>query len=583
MISTISTSLSSETRKGWSKTSLIVLITASFLACGGGGSSSNSSAPAATPTASYGMFRQLKSVTNSDSGAVLGAKGAAYVAPALSSGQTVTMSTPRVDSSATLLADGTVLVAGGVLTDNFIPVQGNDSSWINSGLAFVPVNTVEIFNPATETFSAGPGNLAVPRWGQAALRMGSSGILFIGGDKLSGSQTNQTVELYDWALGQSRVVGTLPGPDLNDYAVFDAVAYNLGNGNIVVMPSSRCSFMFNPIFFNVAEFNDNSQVMGTTVPFDPNQVNAINPSQPYYTFAGPGSCQLQDGTVLMSGGAVMDNTTGTVSPIRKFDPVSGTFQVVGNLNTPRVGHAMVDLGNGLVAIMGGQEWKDYSTLIDVTSVEVFDVNTGICTTVGNMPGVKYMQQYGLLQNGFVLNAGGGSSSQQSGIFEWSAAEVTASQMVFNPFSYATGYTGDMVTPRAWFSMVPLDNGLYFLVGGLDSNGHALASAEIYDPLDQIYLSDPNPSLPYQGTETITATAMSGVTVIGTPVWTAVNGQVALDPTGLLCTYTFPAQPAQVNGTQPIIASDTITMAATVKGASGSSFQTTTTIGINLQQ
>src|SRR6185369_6765445 len=95
------------------------------------------------------------------------------------------MTTARVDHSATLLGDGRVLLAGGQ----------------NGGASLA---TTEIFDPATGSFTNGP-TMSVARAGHSATLFAEGRVLIAGGDA-SGS-----VEILDVAAGTSAATGGLSG------------------------------------------------------------------------------------------------------------------------------------------------------------------------------------------------------------------------------------------------------------------------------------------------------------------------------------------------------------------------------------
>jgi hypothetical protein len=79
---------------------------------------------------------------------------------------TGTMTTPRAGHTATLLANGTVLITGGASS--------------NAG-TFTSLNTAEIYDPTTELFSPTTGPMTAFRWQHTATLLGDGTVLLTGG------------------------------------------------------------------------------------------------------------------------------------------------------------------------------------------------------------------------------------------------------------------------------------------------------------------------------------------------------------------------------------------------------------------
>jgi hypothetical protein len=84
---------------------------------------------------------------------------------------TGTMVTPRYGYTATRVPDGTVLIAGGIM---------NVASATPGALTSVPVTTTEIYNPATGTFNPGP-TMRQGRYTPTATLLPDGSVLFVGG------------------------------------------------------------------------------------------------------------------------------------------------------------------------------------------------------------------------------------------------------------------------------------------------------------------------------------------------------------------------------------------------------------------
>jgi len=111
------------------------------------------------------------------------------------------MSTPRGYHTATLLADGRVLIAGGL----------SNSGGLNKADATDPAPTsAEIYDPASGTF--GPaGTLVADRLGHSATLLPDGHVLLAGGyDRASKTQPfSVSAELFDPATGTSTATGAM--------------------------------------------------------------------------------------------------------------------------------------------------------------------------------------------------------------------------------------------------------------------------------------------------------------------------------------------------------------------------------------
>lgn len=128
-----------------------------------------------------------------------------YAANGLSRVSTGSMVTPRANHIAIRLADGRVLVAGGV----------TESSW---------TPTAEIYDPATGQFTA-TGSMNSPRRDFAAALLNDGRVLVVGGN---GTALPATTELYNPSTGKWAT-----GPSLSCYP-YGITATTLGNGNVLV-------------------------------------------------------------------------------------------------------------------------------------------------------------------------------------------------------------------------------------------------------------------------------------------------------------------------------------------------------------
>jgi Kelch motif/Galactose oxidase, central domain len=169
---------------------------------------------------------------------------------------------------------------------------------------------------------------------------------------------------------------------------------------------------------------------------------------------------LSDGRVLVSGGIIPSGISWQgLREAEVYDPTSGTFGTVANMNVARGGHTATLLPNGNVLVEGG----GYPTA--VSSAELFDPVTGSFTPTGSMTVARSAHTATLLTNGKVLIAGGGTAE------------------LYDPSTGISTPTGNMAISRMWHTATLLPDGTVLIAGGLNGGltGTETATTEIYDP------------------------------------------------------------------------------------------------------
>jgi len=177
---------------------------------------------------------------------------------------------------------------------------------------------------------------------------------------------------------------------------------------------------------------------------------------------------LNNGMVLVAGGA--NNSAGgtAAASAELYNPATGTFTYTGNMNTARSLHTATLLNNGLVLIAGGAPVFESSDVL--ASAELYNPATGTFTPTGSLNTARFLHTATLLPNGMVLIAGG------SGV-----GGTLASAELYNPVTGSFTPIGSLNTARSWHTATPLNNGMVLIAGGQDVNGNPLASAELYNP------------------------------------------------------------------------------------------------------
>ncbi len=265
-----------------------------------------------------------------------------------------TMSTPRDAHSATLLPDGRVLLVGGY-----------------AGEGQAPLASVDVYDPVTQSILE-VGSLATGRGGHAAALTGDGRVLVVGG-WVGLRSFSASTELFD---PDSRTLSA--GPDL-PWAAGALEAVALGDGRVLVTGGQ----------IEPAVATDAAAV------FDPatdtwTMVDAL--TTPRFKHA---SVLLDDGSVLTLGGSSDDETLLATTEI--FDPATGTFHAGPEMNESRykLTGGAVAIDQRRVVVAGGGR-----------SVEVIDVGAGTSHVVATFPERGSFATLSLLGSGELLVLGG---------------------------------------------------------------------------------------------------------------------------------------------------------------------------------
>jgi hypothetical protein len=238
---------------------------------------------------------------------------------------TGSMTTPRAWHTATLLADGTVLVAGAEhADDNF--------GWPEPFARGILPST-ERYDPRTGKWTAS-GSMTRARTDQVAALLSNGKVLVAGGFGPLTAATHgalASADIYDpstrkWAATGSLMTARAQGP---------AVAL-LGDGQVLVAGGS--------------DIGDTSPPLASTELYDPNSgtwSTTGNLTTPRIAIA---FTLLADGKVFIVGGL---DLTGTLSSAELFDPSTGNWNPAGSLTAARFGHTATLLADGRVLVVGG--------------------------------------------------------------------------------------------------------------------------------------------------------------------------------------------------------------------------------------
>jgi len=289
-----------------------------------------------------------------DSAEIYSSAGATFTKTSL-------LNTARTGSAAVLLRTGKVLIAGGS----------------RDGTAAGALDTAELFDPLSDTFSPVAQPMTAPRVGMTATLLSDGRVLLAGGQSPGGPL--YTAEVYDPSAETFTATGNLNSVRTG------AAAQLLSNGLVLIAGGSSDG--------------TSGGALQTAELFDP----AGRGGKGAFSFSAwpltasrwqPESALLTDGRVLIAGGM---NAGGALASAEIFDPVGHSFTANPTpMAQARVNGATVPLPDGTVLFAGGTT---------STTAEIYDPAGARFTTTGSLLQSDKRLAGTLLNNGKVLAVG----------------------------------------------------------------------------------------------------------------------------------------------------------------------------------
>lgn len=328
----------------------------------------------------------------------------------------------RVAHTATLLANGQVLVAGG-------------------GADVTTLGTAELYDPCTISWSL-TASLITPRIYPSAALLASGQVLVTAGEDSSGSVLSSS-ELYDPSAGTWSATGSLAT------ARWMQVATSLSNGEVMVVGGIGST---NGYLASAEIFDPSTGTWSTT--------GSLSTAREQHT-----ATLLMNGEILVVGGW----NAGALNTAELYDPSTGTWSTTGSLANARLLHTATLLPNGSVLVAGGAAPCPGSCDVPLSSAELYDPSTGTWSTTGSLIAARYIHTATLLPNGQVLVAGGTNFNT-----------LLSSAELYDPSTGTWSSAGSLANSRDQHTATLLPNGQVLVAGGNGQDG-PLSSVE-RDPM-----------------------------------------------------------------------------------------------------
>jgi N-acetylneuraminic acid mutarotase len=240
-------------------------------------------------------------------------------------------SAPGTGATATLLPNGTVLVAGGCCT----PEAGPDA-----------LAEAQIYNPATNSWTA-TGSLSTGRYYATATLLGNGTVLVVGGDYIvpnmnsgNGSSPLDSAEIYNPSTGTWQSAGTTATPHVY------ATASLLPSGQVLVAGGSASGCCDGVTGADLYTPSTGTWQAAANMNVQREEAAAV---------------VLPNGTVLMTGGYMGDTATPYLTSTEIYQPSTNTWTLGPSMNYGRSEQTATLLPDGQVLVVGGYDGGSLAT------------------------------------------------------------------------------------------------------------------------------------------------------------------------------------------------------------------------------
>ena len=364
------------------------------------------------------------------------------------------LATKRYAHTVTLLPNGMLLAVGG---------HGIDSVGA--------VKTVEVYNPATKTWSnkIGPitvGSMLTARYNHTATLLSNGKLLVVGGkDNLD--KALASAELFDPATGKWVSAGKMSAARVNHTATL------LSNGQVLIAggynatdASLKSAELYNP----ASGWSKTGSMIGSRDNHAATWIPSIGKVLVVGGESIPDSVSASPETFGMFLNEFVDTLTGSPALVSAelYDPVAKTWKVTGSLANDRKVHTATLLNTGLVLVTGG-----FGSKGAISASELYNPSTGHWVPTKALSIARYYHTATLLSNGTVVVIGG-----------LNAGTALRNVETYNP-STATWTQSTLITGRSQHTTVFLPSKFQILIAGGYGGASELSSTQLFGPMFSI--------------------------------------------------------------------------------------------------
>jgi hypothetical protein len=339
----------------------------------------------------------------------------------------------------TVLKDGRVLVTGGAILPDF-----------------TTVDSAEIFDPDTLTFTMLSSKLSDPKWSHEGIRLADGRVLIMGGrtaqnPSTPGARVLTSADLFDPVTNTFVPTGSM------NVERRDPCSVLLDDGRVLITGGGPDVSISTTPGLDTAEIYDPDQGTFRLVDAKMSSLRIFH-----------AMVKLEDGRVLIAGGSEGPGFNNALRTVEIFDPEKETFSVVGDMNAPRLVPAAALLRNGRVLLEGS--FNAFPFTIG-NEAELYDPAADSFISINEPFFHNQADQYVVrLLDGTVLFPVGVNEAMQ----------IVTTTYLYEPESNNFQVTDSVLFPRKSCKSVLLPDGRAVLIGGFDFR-KIVGVAEIYTP------------------------------------------------------------------------------------------------------